>query len=422
MRIARGAPAAVLGVALAIGTAVLAPGTAQAAPGGAPGVVRWSPPLAGGDAVGVEVVRGGVRLTADRARSAAATVDADGHGDVRSPGLFTLPARRVATPVDRVEATVDTTGGEAGSGVAVDVRGLRPGGGWTEWVPAEAAVRGPGDASRRTVQATLPAAVTQVQARLVLSPVRTRWTGVRTPEVRGLALAAYPAARSRWTQARKEAERYRVFATREGLVGGTTANGHVITQRDLFVALPSRRALSPRNTSDYSVKVCAASGRCAYAPVWDVGPWNTRDDYWNPSDRRQSWTDLPQGVPQAQAAKAQGHNGGKDQFGRVVKNPAGIDLADGMFWDALGLRNNAWVTVEYLWTGDSPLAQVRVNGRVDLRSGPDRAAKIIGLVADGASVPLQCVAGSWLRIALGQFVPSTSVPRAQWGRLPACTG
>lgn len=208
-----------------------------------------------------------------------------------------------------------------------------------------------------------------------------------------------------------------------GTAVAVAVDGHVITKRDLFVALPSRRALSSRNTSDYSVKVCATNGRCAFAPVWDVGPWNNRDDYWNPSDRRQSWEDLPQGVPEAQAAKAQGYNRGKDQFGRVVKNPAGIDLADGLFWDALKLRDNAWVTVDYLWTGDSPPATVRVNGRVDLRGAPDSRTQVVGLVADRAAVPLQCVAGSWLRIGSGQFLPASSVPRAGWpGQLPACGG
>jgi hypothetical protein len=145
--------------------------------------------------------------------------------------------------------------------------------------------------------------------------------------------------------------KYRVFATREGLVGRTTANGHKIRSSDRFVALPSRRALSPRGTGDYSVRVCASNGRCAVAPVWDVGPWNTRDDYWNPPSRRQEWRDLPQGMPEAQAAKERGYNGGRDQFKRKVLNPAGIDLSDGLFWGALGLKDNGWITVEYLWTG-----------------------------------------------------------------------
>ena len=200
----------------------------------------------------------------------------------------------------------------------------------------------------------------------------------------------------------------------------TTANGHVIGERDLFVALPSRRALAPRDNSDYTVKVCAPTGRCAFAPVWDVGPWNTRDDYWN-AEKREQWRDLPPGVPQAQAARQDGYNGGKDQFGRTVLNPAGIDLADGLFWDALGLTDNAWVTVDYLWTGDSPLAMVRVDGRVDLRNAPDAAARIVGLAADGAAVPLQCVAGSWLRVGTGQFLPASAVPPQQWPRhLPGC--
>jgi len=143
---------------------------------------------------------------------------------------------------------------------------------------------------------------------------------------------------------------YRVFATREGLVGGKTSNGHVITPRDHFVALPSRRALSPRGTSTNSVRVCADNGRCETAPVWDVGPWNRHDDYWNPPAIRENFKDLPQGMPEAQAAYEKNYNRGKNQHGDTVTNPAGIDLADGTFWDGLGLTNNAWVNVDYLWT------------------------------------------------------------------------
>ena len=52
--------------------------------------------------------------------------------------------------------------------------------------------------------------------------------------------------------------------------------------------------------------------------MWDVGPWNTRDDYWNPSTVTQNWSDLPQGKPEAQAAYETGYNGGRDQFGRKL--------------------------------------------------------------------------------------------------------
>jgi hypothetical protein len=222
---------------------------------------------------------------------------------------------------------------------------------------------------------------------------------------------------------------YSVFATREGLVGGTTANGHKIVPRDHFVALPSRRALSPRNTSDYSVKVCAPNGRCAFAPVWDIGPWNTRDDYWNPPARRQEWKDLPQGTPQAQAAFRTGYNGGKDQYGRKVVNPAGIDLGDGVFWDALGLEDNSQVTVDYLWTGSVRLSKVAAvdhpqegaDGVVSVRSAPDAAAAVVGIAAEDAAVPVECVAGSdgsWLRIGAGQFVAAAAVPGA--GDVTSC--
>ncbi len=195
---------------------------------------------------------------------------------------------------------------------------------------------------------------------------------------------------------------YRVYGTREGLVGGTTANGHVITDRDHFAALPSRRALSPKGSGPYTVRVCAPStSRCAYAPVWDVGPWNTTDDYWNAS--RQSWTDLPQGRPQAQAAYQHGYNGGKDQFGRTVLNPAGIDLADGTFWDALRLTDNAWVDVTYLWSGSGPRGVVRTGGGpLTVRSGPGTGYSAVGQAGQYSTVVVECTArGTWIDGYLG---------------------
>jgi len=100
----------------------------------------------------------------------------------------------------------------------------------------------------------------------------------------------------------------RIFATREGLTGQTTANGHVIRKGDRFVSLPSRRALSAKGERGFQVRL-SYSGRSVIAPVWDVGPWNIRDDHWNPSRQREQWRDLPQGLPQAQAALRRGHPG-----------------------------------------------------------------------------------------------------------------
>jgi len=128
-------------------------------------------------------------------------------------------------------------------------------------------------------------------------------------------------------------------------VGHRTANGHVIQPRDHFVALPSASVLSSRNGYEFQVRI-TYNGRSTIAPVWDVGPWNERDDYWN---ENRLVSDLPRFLPQAQAAYEQRHNGGRDLFGRRVTQPAGIDLADGVFWDALGMVHNDWVEVEFLW-------------------------------------------------------------------------
>lgn len=143
---------------------------------------------------------------------------------------------------------------------------------------------------------------------------------------------------------------YRIFSTREGLVGYTTANGHVIKPRDRFVALPSWSALSPKGTDKFRVRI-TYKGRSVVAPVWDVGPWNTKDDYWSPSRR---YGDLPVGRPMAEAAKLDGYNGGRDEQGRRILLPNGIDIADGTFWDDLGMTRDDWVEVSFLWLGADP--------------------------------------------------------------------
>jgi hypothetical protein len=295
----------------------------------------------------------------------------------------------------------------AGSAVAIDVRGIRGDGSWTEWVTT----------SPKTPM-RLGAAVTGMQARIVLRAGKGG-ASPASPLVRSVRLTAQPgvsllAARPRTLRS------YRVFATREGLRGARTANGHVIHERDHFVALPSRGGLAPRDSGDYTVKVCADNGRCEWAPVWDVGPWNTTDDYWNPSGVRQSWPDLAQGHPQAQAAHDEGYNDGLDQFGREVRNPAGIDLADGTFWDGLGLRDNSWVSVTYLWTDSSPPAIVAIP-TLPVRSGPGEQYPTVGLAAQRAELLVECtVAGQavigsqgrtnrWLRIGPKQFISAAHV-------------
>src|ERR1700687_2220737 len=65
----------------------------------------------------------------------------------------------------------------------------------------------------------------------------------------------------------------RLWATREGLVGRTTAAGHLITPDDHFVALPSRKALNKSVIVSYR-------GKSVTAPVLDIGPGNRDDPRW----------------------------------------------------------------------------------------------------------------------------------------------
>lgn len=361
------------------------------------GVTTWFARLApGGDDTNVRFDAGGLHLGSSPAGPASLRSG-------RPEGMLLTAVHPLAEFSSQVTAEL-AADQPAGSAVAVDVRGTRGDGSWTEWVTT-----GP------KAPAMLGAAVTSVQARIVLSGGR----GGVSPLVRSVRLTAQPgvallAARPRTSPS------YRVFATREGLVGARTANGHVIHKRDHFVALPSRRGLAPLDSGDYTVKVCADNGRCEWAPVWDVGPWNTTDDYWNPSDVRQSWHDLPQGRPQAQAAHDDGYHEGLDQFGREVLNPAGIDLADGTFWDGLGLRDNSWVTVTYLWADSAPPAIVRLP-ILPVHSGPDERYPAVGLAAQRAQLHVECtvagqlVTGSqgrtdrWLRIGPKQFIPAAQV-------------
>ncbi|MFE5293244.1 hypothetical protein ACFQ8T_13795 [Isoptericola sp. NPDC056618] len=230
-----------------------------------------------------------------------------------------------------------------------------------------------------------------------------------------------------------DGETHRIFATREGLVGKHTANGHKISTRDHFVALPSRRALSADGDGAFSVRACRAdSTRCEYAPVWDVGPWNTTDDYW--SSTRHAARDLPRGTPQASAAYRLGHHGGKDLFGRTVTNPAGIDLADGTYRDSLGLRSNAWIDVTYLWQGSARTGIVSADGgTLNVRTGPGTGYRWTGAAADAARVPLLChargqtVTGTrgttnlWYRIGPSNWVSDAYLATGSGGALaPAC--
>jgi hypothetical protein len=381
----------VLGVAALSVPAVmtLVPAAAQAVPG----TGDWRADLTvDGDDVNVQLGASGLTL-----RDAALVTT---NGQVQ--GYLLVGERKLDRPVNRVVAETTATV-PVGSTVEVDVRGRIDGNEWTEWTPASGGA------------AVLSRSVDTVQTRVSLISVDGA-----VPVVSEVRLTADDVIQARAGIAAAPLT-YRVFATREGLVGGTTANGHVITSRDHFVALPSRKGLAPKGTGDYTVRVCRTdNSRCEYAPVWDVGPWNTRDDYWNPSAQRQMWKDLPQGKPEAQAAYQDGYNGGKDEFGRKPANPAGIDLGDGTFWDGLKMTDNGWVNVSYLWTGSGPTGVVKTAGDpLNVRASASTTAAVKGFAANYAKVVIEChvrgqeVTGPygtstiWDRIGPNHFVSDT---------------
>jgi hypothetical protein len=145
---------------------------------------------------------------------------------------------------------------------------------------------------------------------------------------------------------------YRVYGTREGLQGNTTANGHVIGWHDHFVALPSGTVLNSNGGYTYTVTIRnPANGRVASnVPVWDKGPWNLTDNYWH-NPRVAKFAGIAMGTP---AAVIQYQNRTLAEDGQVPANPAGIDIADGTFWDDLAMTDNGYVDVTYNWEAGSP--------------------------------------------------------------------
>lgn len=109
---------------------------------------------------------------------------------------------------------------------------------------------------------------------------------------------------------------------------------------DKYVKFANRRwpipdAYAPYyNNPDYSVMLCYPTTACTVSPnviVYDVGPWNEDDNYWdnerNPTGNpRRLFSDLQICRDEAWFAFYYGYNNGMNQFGDTVLNPAGIDL------------------------------------------------------------------------------------------------
>lgn len=154
---------------------------------------------------------------------------------------------------------------------------------------------------------------------------------------------------AKWLQASQQldnepAAAYQVTAS-SGMwfkVYATQYNGYTTYE----VALPYRNL---KYNGGYRVYL-DRNNRGAWAPVKEVGPWNTYDNWWAKPSNRVMWKNLSRGVPEAQAAYYSNYNRGRDEFGRKVLNPAGVDLTPAAA-AKLGLRKyqNAWIWVYIPW-------------------------------------------------------------------------
>ncbi|HLF90707.1 MAG TPA: hypothetical protein VI451_17305 [Anaerolineales bacterium] len=106
------------------------------------------------------------------------------------------------------------------------------------------------------------------------------------------------------------------------------------------------------STGQYAVKL--SFDETVTVQSFDSGPWNVDDNFWanleDPHPRR-LYTDLPLGMPEAQAAYFDDYNDGLDQYDRIVTAPFAIDLGDEIGSD-IGLipGANDWIEVTFLWT------------------------------------------------------------------------
>ncbi len=191
---------------------------------------------------------------------------------------------------------------------------------------------------------------------------------------------------------------YYVYATREGLVGGTTSSGHRIVENDFFVSLPACTPQNcPRGATRGNMTQCGSScyvrvlnpvtNQCRVEPIKDIGPWFTVDDWWNPTETRylNSLSTNPNTLPQGYTGSDAARDGldvgyGRSSSGigrdnthqlvnrgpRAVGNRAAIDLADGT-WRNLRLTSpdsiGSRVFVTLLWqSGGNPASEAAACG------------------------------------------------------------
>jgi hypothetical protein len=293
-------------------------------------------PLLVGSAEAVQIDGDGtIRLTND------APAAPDAYGRYAHLGLFTSPATPLATNTSAIridyQATIPLQ-----AAIRVDLRASNDGQRWTAW-QTDLASGG---------LAEFPIWAHFAQYRITLLADRD------SPRVSGIVVRSEPRT-APFTALDAQplvAPTFTIRATRQGMVGRRTANGHTIKKRDHFVSLPCWCVLSSKDGNEYAVRL-AYKGRSVVVPVYDVGPWNRRDNYWDAQPQR-TFGDLRQGWPQDHAAYYDGYNNGKSGLGWKVRFPTAVDVGDGAWIDDLQIKGDqAELQVTFLWMGTDPLTQ-----------------------------------------------------------------
>jgi hypothetical protein len=194
----------------------------------------------------------------------------------------------------------------------------------------------------------LPAA--EVQERIAASDYdeRVRQAVARTKATIEAMLPAYLRHQLQvWVNAKwqQEVQEYNAepTATLQAASGGKNFRVFATQYRGYTryeVALPHRQL---KFRGGYRIRIRNGGHRIS-VPIKEVGPWNIHDNYWD--KRRDMWKNLPRGKPEAEAAYYNNYNRGRDEFGRKVLNPAGVDLTPRAA-RKLGLKKyqNAWVSL-----------------------------------------------------------------------------
>lgn len=259
-------------------------------------------------------------------------------GDYARHGLLIAEPLIFAQPISRVKISY-TAGLPFGTALYVDLRGSIDGVRWLPWQT---------DLSTSTVVG-FAQPIRRAQYRLTLLG------GLNSsPIIRQVSLeASQDQAQVIAPGGEPVAPTLRIRATRQGMIGGRTANGFRIPPQARFVSLPCRCVLSSQEGNEYQVRI-SYRGRSTVVPVYDVGPYSSRDDYWDP--QRDGFPQLDRGWPMDHAAYYEGFNQGQADKGYVYY-PTAMDVGDGAWQADLGIvGDQAEVEVTFLWMGRDPLA------------------------------------------------------------------